>query len=621
MRKISTLLIAVSMNMLATAQTQRLVLFEEFTGETCPPCAQINPGLNQMLNDQEDKIVAIKYQNNIPSAGPRFWPYAQTDITARQSYYSNNYSPQGIMDGNQFNDNAGALDVNIINSRYAITSPFKVKVSHSFSAANDTIYAQVVIKAAQNYTGTNLVAQIAVTERDIFGYTSPNGESHYEGVLRKMLPSAAGTPLPASWNNGDSTVLNYSWYITPASLSSPVYYQLSVVAFVQENSSKEVLQAGYSRAQVPMDPKAKSMSGLLDVNCSGSITPSFTIFNNGITDITSLDVEYKIDNNTPQTYSWTGLLSSFSSTTITLPSIPATGAGSHSLTLTVVNPNGGVTDNNLLNNSKTAYFGIPGSAVAANVAEDFTTTTFPPANWMRVDQNGNNIGWSRSTASTVGTGSAKIDFYSSMTGHIDNLYVYPVDMSSASAANMTFDVAHRQYSADYVDQLNVQVSTDCGATWNTEWSKSGTALATVTGFLTSAFTPTATQWRAEQVNLNQYAGSNNVLIRFNAVSGYGNNAYVDNVNVTLITGIDEFTNGEAALYPNPSTGQVSIRTVADPTNYQIMFTDASGRNLDVRYSIQSNVITTDLSALNNGVYFVTLQTKQGIERKKVVLNR
>ena len=513
------------------------------------------------------------------------------------------------MDGNQFNDNAGALDVNIINSRYAITSPFEVKVSHSFSAANDTIYAQVVIKAAQNYTGTNLVAQIAVTERDIFGYTSPNGESHYEGVLRKMLPSAAGTPLPASWNNGDSTVLNYSWYITTASLSSPVYYQLSVIAFVQENSNKEVLQAGYSRAQVPMDPKAKSMSGLLDVNCSGSITPSFTIFNNGITDITSLDVEYKIDNNTPQTYSWTGLLTSFSSTTITLPSIAAPGSGSHSLTLTVVNPNGGVTDNNLLNNSKTAYFGIPTSAVASNVAEDFTTTTFPPANWMRVDQNGNNIGWSRSTASTVGSGSAKIDFYSSMTGHIDNLYVYPVDMSSASAANMTFDVAHRQYSADYVDQLNVQVSTDCGVTWNTEWSKSGTALSTVTGFQTSAFTPTATQWRAEQVNLNQYAGSNNVLIRFNAVSGYGNNAYVDNVNVTLITGIDEFTNGETALYPNPSKGLVYIRTVADPTNYQIM------------YTMEANVITTDLSALNNGVYFVTIQTKQGIERKKIVLSR
>ena len=99
MQKIYTLITALSISVAVNAQTQRLVLFEEFTGETCPPCAQINPGLNQMLNNESAKIVSIKYQNNIPSAGPRFWPYAQTDITARQNYYSNNYSPQGIMDG------------------------------------------------------------------------------------------------------------------------------------------------------------------------------------------------------------------------------------------------------------------------------------------------------------------------------------------------------------------------------------------------------------------------------------------------------------------------------------------------------------------------------------------
>ncbi|HPA31540.1 MAG TPA: hypothetical protein PLV14_08075, partial [Bacteroidia bacterium] len=76
MRKISTLFAAMCITATVSAQTQRLVLFEEFTGETCPPCAQINPTLNEMLNDEADKIVSIKYQNNIPSAGPRFWPYA-----------------------------------------------------------------------------------------------------------------------------------------------------------------------------------------------------------------------------------------------------------------------------------------------------------------------------------------------------------------------------------------------------------------------------------------------------------------------------------------------------------------------------------------------------------------
>ncbi|HNU47522.1 MAG TPA: T9SS type A sorting domain-containing protein [Bacteroidia bacterium] len=617
MRKISTLFAAMCITATVSAQTQRLVLFEEFTGETCPPCAQINPTLNEMLNDEADKIVSIKYQNNIPSAGPRFWPYAQTDIVARQTYYSNSYSPQGIMDGNQFNDNAGALDPVIINPRYATPSPFEVRVAHTFSAANDTIYASVIIKAAQNYNGSNLVAQIAVTERDIFGYTSPNGESHYEGVLRKMLPSASGTPLQQSWNAGDSVVLNYSWYITPAALSSPVYYQLSVIAFVQENSNKEVLQAGFSRAQVPMDPKAKAITGMQDVTCTGNITPTFTIANNGITDISTLDIQYKVDNNPAQTYSWMGLLPSFTNTTISLPPIPVSGNGSHSITLTTVNPNGGVTDNNMLNNSKTAYFGVPVAAVAGNVLEDFALSTFPPANWIRVDQNGNNTGWLRSTA---GNGSAKIDFYSSFTGHIDNLYVYPVDMSGASGATMTFDVSHRQYSAAYIDAINVQVSTDCGLTWNTEWAKAGAALATVTGYQTGAFTPTtAAQWSAETVNLNQYAGNNNVLIRFNAVSGYGNNAYIDNVNVSLSTGINEVANTVFELYPNPTTGIVTIRTKTQNSDYKIHFSDISGKEVFVNTRIEGNIIKADFSTCSNGTYFAEIQTPNGTERSKFVL--
>ena len=619
MQKIYTLITALSISVAVNAQTQRLVLFEEFTGETCPPCAQINPGLNQMLNNESAKIVSIKYQNNIPSAGPRFWPYAQTDITARQNYYSNNYSPQGIMDGNQFNDNAGALDQNIIDTRYAIASPFEVRVSHTFNAANDTIYASVVVKAMQSYSGNNLVAQIGVTERDIFGYTSPNGESHYEGVLRKLLPSAAGTALPASWNTGDSVILNYSWYITPAALSSPVYYQLSVVAFVQNNTNKEVLQAGYSRAQVPMDPKAAAISAVPDVTCTGMLTPTFTIENNGITDISSLIIQYQVDNTPPQTTNWSGLLQSFTSTNFTLPPIPVTGAGNHSLTLSVIVPTGGPTDNNMLNNSKKVFFGVPGTSVAGNVTEDFTTTSFPPANWMRVDQSGDNTGWLRSTASTTGSGSAKIDFYSSIPGSIDNLYIYPVDMSNVTGATMTFDVAHRQYSAAYIDAINIQVSTDCGLTWNTEWAKSGAALATVTGGQTGAFTPTTSQWRNETVSLNQYAGNNNVLIRFNAVSGYGNNAYVDNVNVSMSTGIKEVSNTTFELYPNPTTGVVTIRTKTQYSDYKIHFTDISGKEVFVNTIVEGNIIKADFSTCSNGTYFTEIQTPNSTERSKFIL--
>ena len=46
-----------------SAQTPRLSLFEEFTGENCPPCAATNPALNALLAQPTNttKVVAIKW--------------------------------------------------------------------------------------------------------------------------------------------------------------------------------------------------------------------------------------------------------------------------------------------------------------------------------------------------------------------------------------------------------------------------------------------------------------------------------------------------------------------------------------------------------------------------------
>ena len=65
----------VMLGITAFAQTPRLSLYEEFTGETCPPCASTNPGLNTLLAlpTNTTKIVPIKWQVPIPSAPSNTW--------------------------------------------------------------------------------------------------------------------------------------------------------------------------------------------------------------------------------------------------------------------------------------------------------------------------------------------------------------------------------------------------------------------------------------------------------------------------------------------------------------------------------------------------------------------
>ena len=63
------------------SQTPRLSLYEELTGENCPPCASTNPGLNLILASPTNtpKIVAIKWQAPIPSAPSNTWSLYQTN--------------------------------------------------------------------------------------------------------------------------------------------------------------------------------------------------------------------------------------------------------------------------------------------------------------------------------------------------------------------------------------------------------------------------------------------------------------------------------------------------------------------------------------------------------------
>ena len=94
--KRSLLVALLAAGVTAGAQTPRLSLYEEFTGETCPPCAAINPTLNAILASPTNtpKVVAIKWQVPIPSAPTNTWSLYRTnkaDIDWRYGASPTNY--------------------------------------------------------------------------------------------------------------------------------------------------------------------------------------------------------------------------------------------------------------------------------------------------------------------------------------------------------------------------------------------------------------------------------------------------------------------------------------------------------------------------------------------------
>jgi len=602
----------------AFSQSQRLVLFEEFTSENCPPCAATNPGVNALLNANSTKVVSIKYQNDIPSPGPMYY-HNTVDVEARQTVYANNYSPNGILDGNVYNDQPATLTQTTISNRYAVASPFTITVSHYLSPAHDSIYAHATITCSQAVSAT-MVAHMVVIERNIYFTTAPgsNGEKTFEGVMKKMLPTSSGTSMAASQTVGLVTNLDYSWKLANVYDTN----QLAVVAFVQNTSTKEVYQAGYSRTHIQNDAGITAVTGTSSVTCNGNVTPTVTIYNYGISTLTSATITSRIDagpiTNTP----WTGSIASGSSAQFTLP-LMSVSAGSHVLTFATTAPNA-LTDLDTHNDTKTANVTVLSTVVGTPLAEAFTAATYPPTNWSRENVDGDAYQWARVTAGNPSY-SSKMDFYNATSGTIDNLYTPLINFTNAiSGAQLTFDVSHAQYSASYSDRLKVNISTNCGATWTTIYNKAGATLASHVGYVTTAYTPTVVgDWRNEVVSLSAYAGQANILLQFSGISGYGNNVYVDNINITDgTTGINLLNNSIEGvnIYPNPSRGEFNVNVnFNQPQNLSLIVTNNLGavvKTIEMK-NVSSDIIPLNMTGEAKGTYVVTIKTDSEVITKRI----
>ncbi|HXB39327.1 MAG TPA: M43 family zinc metalloprotease [Bacteroidia bacterium] len=269
--------------------------------------------------------------------------------------------------------------------------------------------------------------------------------------------------------------------------------------------------------------------------CINNVTPQVILTNYGSTTLTSCLINFSLDGAAATTYTWTGSLVSSATATITLPALNGLTAATHTYVATSASPNGG-TDQNASNNSQTSVFTITNSTgQALPFTEGFEGTTFVPAGWSYTPVNTTNR-WSRvTTASGFGTSTAcaKMDNYSGTTtvaGQKDDMISPAVSFSNAnSTIKLKFDVAYAQYNTT-IDSLNIFISTDCGTTWNKIYNKGGAGLSTAPA-TSSAFTPTSTQWRKDSVSLSAYAGTASVKFKFESVSGWGNNVYLDNINL------------------------------------------------------------------------------------------
>ncbi|HTE13061.1 MAG TPA: choice-of-anchor J domain-containing protein [Chitinophagaceae bacterium] len=385
------------------------------------------------------------------------------------------------------------------------------------------------------------------------------------------------------------------------------------------------------------DAAAVSLLNVPAVLCGGSsITPTLVFANKGKDTITSLKINYRLDNGTVTTLPWTGILARLQSAQLVLNTISNIPSGSHTLTVFTSDPNGLVDQITANDTLKINLLVL--APVQPPIKEGFEGSVFPPANWILVKSN-NPYTWERTTtASSEGVAAAWMRNYAQKTngGSKDDLYAPLVQLSAPDSVFLKFDIAHVTAkfpgsTAVQLDTLEVLLTKDCGLSFISVYKKWGEDLQTVGGPNFPAVYPPAdttgfipgikSQWRRDSVDLTPFlAGSTGAFqLVFRNITNNGNNTYLDNVNITPLVLPAKLKAQGYLIAPNPSNGLVTIRHYLKPTNLKgIQVINSSGQVL-IQQQYNGNAISSiplDLTRYANGIYTIRM-----VYDNKVIMER
>lgn len=223
---------------IATQSVQTLPFFESFTSSTCGPCAPFNTNVfNPFMDEHPDDITVLKYQMSWPAPGD---PYYTEEGGVRRGYYGVSFVPDLYTGGYQTATNSGA-----VNSAYnsELSKPAFFEMYSQLQYLGDMVYADVSISP---FISANMKVNIAIVEVETLENTGNNGETSFEHVMMKMLPDANGTSV--SFEAG--TVVNISETFDMSSTNVEEMDDLMIIAFVQDDNSKQVMQSTFSLGQI-----------------------------------------------------------------------------------------------------------------------------------------------------------------------------------------------------------------------------------------------------------------------------------------------------------------------------------------------------------------------------------
>lgn len=544
----------------------RLALIESFTQHNCGPCAAQNPALDALIQNNFQKIAAVKWVVTWPGANddPRHH-FNSPANQARRTYYSVNGVPNTIMAGNVFNGAPGGVSLSMVNNEYTKPNMFDFNITESISGNN--IDVSVDVTPLQDPGLGNLTLQIAIVQDELH-YPAPtgtNGEKDFYEIMRYVIPNASGTSI--------STTAGVTSTVSGSRLIDPIFYEsfMRVIVWVQDDNSQAVY--GVSKSE-----------GIYFCADGTTITPT-----PNVTEASCAGNDGGVSLNisggaAPYNFAWnTG-----ESTQI------ITGKAAGEYTVSVVDANGcsfikHVTipqkpePNVVLSPETTSCKGDNDGAVSAYIAGGATPYTFS---------------WSNGATTQNISGLTPGTYVLTMTDADGCSIAKSVQVTEPATLSGTGSSDHPDNGTNN-GEASVEIT---GGThpYTYSWSHDGTLNAPAASGLASG---------SYDVTVTDYNGCQTVV----------------NLTVDSNVGIEDLTKAginELTIFPNPTRGNFTLDVkMAKIDDLSFSIYDVTGKV--VYHKAQSNVTQyheqINLSGVAAGIYTLKVSTSQGVGYERIVI--
>lgn len=245
--------------------SERVALLELFTGAQCPPCVAADIAFDAVLKSYKaNEVVALQYHLHIP--GPD--ALTNSDSEARGEYYRLEGTPSAYLDGKETEALGGgrsggkeSFDTLRKQVEGVLKKDAAARLTLDVKREGDTVTIGAEV-ADLGKTGDRVRLRFALAE-EVVRYPARNGQRLHHHVVRALPGGVNGFALLEGTVKKKATVdladlkKRLTAYLEKAArdqgfpdANRPLNLQrLKVVAFVQDDRSKEVLQA--VQADVP----------------------------------------------------------------------------------------------------------------------------------------------------------------------------------------------------------------------------------------------------------------------------------------------------------------------------------------------------------------------------------